>query len=303
MPKGPIRLALAEFKSQSIYGALNLLPPRTRLGVQYWRTYHRALDLRAPRLFSEKVQLLKLNPWLARQAHWADKVDAKAHAARILGDEWIIPTLWAGPQLPPRAERTWPTPFFIKASHGSGWNHYVPNEAARDWAVIERHCDHWLSTPWPRHLMETQYDFMQRRVLVEPRIGTGEALPIDYKFWVFNGRVEYISLTFDRLGTPSVMFLDRAWRRIEISDKRLTQATVVPERTSNYDRMLEAAERLGGHFPFARVDLYDLPDGPKFGEVTLTPASGLERGHPPDELDPIMGDMLDLAKYADPAPR
>ena len=39
------------------------------------------------------------------------------------------------------------------------------------------------------------------------------------------------------------------------------------------DRMIEAAESIGREFDFVRVDLYDLPDHPRFGELTFYPGS------------------------------
>jgi hypothetical protein len=39
--------------------------------------------------------------------------------------------------------------------------------------------------------------------------------------------------------------------------------------------MLRAAATLANGFRFARVDLYDTPKGPLFGEITFAPEAGL----------------------------
>jgi hypothetical protein len=54
--------------------------------------------------------------------------------------------------------------------------------------------------------------------------------------------------------------------------------------------MIEIAETLGAPFDFVRIDLYDLPDGPRFGEITFTPGSGFERFYP-DNYDRVLGDF------------
>ena len=61
--------------------------------------------------------------------------------------------------------------------------------------------------------------------------------------------------------------------------------------------MIEVAERLGAGFDFVRVDLYDLPDGPRFGELTFTPGAGLDPFHPP-EYDQRLGDLWAAAREA-----
>ena len=53
-----------------------------------------------------------------------------------------------------------------------------------------------------------------------------------------------------------------------------------PERPRYLEEMLQAATLLGRDFDFVRVDLYDLPEHPRFGEMTFYPGSGFERFHP-----------------------
>ena len=74
--------------------------------------------------------------------------------------------------------------------------------------------------------------------------------------------------------------------------------TVLPPRLSVQIQYLrahlrDAAETLGRHFSFATIDFYDLPEGPKFGEITFTPSSGHKR-FTPDEHDMRLGALLDL---------
>jgi hypothetical protein len=52
--------------------------------------------------------------------------------------------------------------------------------------------------------------------------------------------------------------------------------------------MVGIARTLSAEFPFVRVDLYDLPSGPLFGELTFSPGAGLMRFDPP-EYDEIVG--------------
>jgi hypothetical protein len=58
--------------------------------------------------------------------------------------------------------------------------------------------------------------------------------------------------------------------------------------------MIAGAEALGRNFVYARIDFYDLPEGPRFGEITLTPGSG-HFPFAPDERDFINGALMDLS--------
>lgn len=288
------RQTLTDAKRNAIAGLLRLLPDETSLQIQYLRAHHRFANLRDPRRFTEKLQVLKLRGGLDAYSDWVDKVRAKELVAAILGADWIIPTLWHGPALPPRTARTWPTPYLIKANHGSGWNLHVDNDADKDWPAIEKTCAQWMRRRWPRHLLERQYAGIAPQLLVEPRIGAASALPPDYKFWVFGGRVENVTITADRQTGRKIGVFDREWNHRSASHEHLPQAPDDTPRPPHFLAMRDAAEALGRNFPYARIDFYDLPDGPKFGEVTLTPSSGF-KSMEPDSYDLMLGALLDLS--------
>ncbi|MGB3797776.1 MAG: ATP-grasp fold amidoligase family protein, partial [Alteraurantiacibacter sp.] len=68
---------------------------------------------------------------------------------------------------------------------------------------------------------------------------------------------------------------DRDWNQLTV----LEEADVPPPK--NLQSMLHAAELVGRHFDFARVDFYEIDGSPKFGEVTFYPGSGLDPFDPP----------------------
>lgn len=297
------REALADVKRDAIAGAVRTLPDAWSLAIQYWRAHHRWPDLKAPKRFTEKIQWLKLHGDLADQWMWVDKVEAKKRVAALLGERWITPTLWHGTRLPPREERTWPTPYVIKANHGSGMYRHVRREADKDWAAIEKDCARWLRQTWRRELREHQYDAIPRQLLVEPRLGgDSDVLPYDYKFHVFGGRAEYIGVSMDRMSGLRVALVDRNWNAAPFATDSTNEEAPPPPRPPHFDEMLAGAELLGKAFPYARIDFYDLPDGPRFGEVTLTPSSGHKR-FAPDEWDERVGALLVLPEMRATPPR
>ncbi len=130
--------------------AVRLMPAQQSIELQYLRTYRRLPDLKRPKTFNEKIQRRKLFGKDARYAVLTDKVRVKELVAERLGRDWLIPTLFNGPALPPRAERTWPVPYILKANHGSGWNCFVSRPPTDvEWAQIEQATANWVATPWP----------------------------------------------------------------------------------------------------------------------------------------------------------
>jgi hypothetical protein len=74
-----------------------------------------------------------------------------------------------------------------------------------------------------------------------------------------------------------------------------SEYTQIP-KPSHYEEMITIAERLSAGFVHIRVDLYDTPEGVKFGEQTLYNASGLSKWMTL-EGDRFLGNMLQLKNF------
>lgn len=253
-------------------------PIRVRLA--YWWRHRRTVDLRHPQLFTELVQHRKLYERDARLPLLADKVAVKAWVAERLGPDWVVPTLWHGQALP--SAPAWPTPFVVKARHGCRQNVFV-HDAAVDWQRTRRRADRWTARRYGYWLDEWLYRHIPRGVLVEPFLGRGSELPVDYKCYVFGGRVEYVQVHLGRGTDHRWIVMDRDWRRVSAA-RRDPDPTPPP----SLPRILAAAETLARGHAFVRADFYDLGGQPMFGEMTFYPGSGLDR-FDPVSLDGDMG--------------
>jgi len=253
-----------------------------RVGIQvsYWWRHGRVPDVDDPRLFTEWVQHRKLYDRDPRMPALADKVAVKAWVTGQLGPGWVIPTLWHGTALP--GDAVWPRPFVVKARHGCNQSRFVFDETT-DWLRVRRDSARWMKGRYGGWLSEWLYRDVPRGLLVEPFVGHGRMLPIDYKFFVFGGRVEYVQVHLGRGQRHRWILLDRRWRRLS---GRTDEPD--PVRPDSLTRMIAAAETLGQGFTFVRVDMYDGALGPLFGEMTFYPGSGLDRFNPVS-LDARMG--------------
>ena len=216
----------------------------------------------------------------------SDKARVKSFVGARLGPDWLVPTLWSGTVLP--RECPWPRPFVVKSRHGSAQTIVVRDGEC--WSSIRRRAHRWLAKPYGGWLDEWGYRDIPRGILVEPFIGTGQALPIDYKVYVFGGRAAFVQVHLDRDHAHRWIVHDRDWRRFGGGPD-------APPPPTALAAMLAAAETLATDFTFARVDFYQPGELPLFGEMSFYPGSGLDPFDPP-ELDAAMGAMWLAARPA-----
>lgn len=253
---------------------------RLRVKLCYLVRHQKSVNLDAPTTFKELVQRRKLLNRDQRMVTLADKVAVKAHVAALLGNEWVIPTLWQGTEVPNFPN--WPQPFVLKSRHGCNQNIFV-REHDIDWPSVRARTKKWVKRTYGRWLDEWLYGQIPRGLLVEPFVGTQGQLPIDYKIFVFGGRATYVQVHLEREKRHRWIVLDRNWARVSAAT-----ADANPVCPKSLDRMLDAAETLARGFDFVRCDFYEIDGTPLFGEMTFYPGSGLDKFNP-IALDKVFG--------------
>jgi hypothetical protein len=255
-----------------------LLPPSIAARLQYFLRLRRFPNLTQPQTLTEKIQYRKLYDRDPRMPRLVDKILVKEFVRDSLGEDWIIPTVWSGKVLPPLDHRNWEPPYVLKANHGSGWNIFVYSKTP-DWESIEKISAKWTSLKYKPYSGQWAYLEVEPALLVEGYIGNISQLPVDYKLFVFSGKVQFIQVDTDRRSQHQRVFFDRAWRRQDFTIAFPTDPREISPPHS-VERMIWAAERISHEFLFVRVDFYEINGQPKFGEMTFYPESGLFRVSP-----------------------
>jgi len=244
-----------------------------RLRIGHWP------DLDSPRTFNEKIQAFKLRQRPRELVDWVDKAAVKPLVADMLGPDWIIPSLFEGPALP--QHRTWSLPYVIKANNSSGRNLFVRTQEEEDWNRLSRRAARWMRRPHPAITGEWLYTRIKPKIIAEPLLG-GDRLPPDFKFFVFDGRVEMIQVDTNRDRRHTRKLFDRDWNEMPVTLHYPRDPEDFP-RPGTLETMIAAAEKLGAVQPFVRADFYEIEGVPKFGEVTFTPGAGVEEFDPPHQ--------------------
>lgn len=258
---------------------MRLLPTRVLRHWMYLVMIRKPGNFRRPRTFNEKVNWRILHDRRDRIAAACDKSAMKemARAAYAGADLKIPRTLWFGTDLTDAPDLSAAPPWVLKPNNSSGHVMFGP-DPTQDAAAAAEHIRRWEATN-PAHLGEWGYTRARPGLLVEERIPTPDGRPpTDYKFFVFDGRVELIQVNRDRFGDQTATFLDADWNRIDVR-WRTTKVADEP-RPAELDAMLRIASALGTGWDFVRIDLYAVDGAVWFGEYTPYPGSGLLRYRP-----------------------
>ena len=255
---------------------LGLLPPRWGSAILFRYRLGR-WPSRASSSFSDKIHFYKMDRRYERMPQLADKVAVKEFVAGRLGREWVIPNLFVGKALPPRADRKWVPPYVIKTNNNSGTNIFIRQISDVNWDKIEKRLYRFLQDRHPKISNEWPYYYIEPMILVEKMLG--EEPPVDYKIFVFYGKAKLIQVDTDRFTEHKRAFFDIDWSRLPFSLEFPLETRPI-ERPVTLDRMIDAAEKLAEGLPFVRVDFYEVDGRPYFGEMTFFPGSGTERFHP-----------------------
>lgn len=268
----------------------------------YYRRFGKRLNLKRPKTFNEKLQWLKLNTYknnlLVTQC--ADKYKVreyikKTHCEDILNDIYYT---WNSP-----LEINWealPNKFVLKCNHGAGYNIVCRDKEKLNQDKIITTLTKWMKEDYWKNSVELCYKDIPKKIICEKFIETeSKELPLDYKVFCFHGKAEFVMICTDRESQkPKFFFVDKDWNLLPygLDYKYITDASILT-KPIGYEKLFFYAEKLSKPFPFVRADFYLNDNNILFGELTFTPAAGLDIELNNKEIrnvDIIIGNLLNL---------
>jgi hypothetical protein len=266
------------------------------------RLYHDKLgawpDLEHPAGFNEKILCKMLRDRRPLLTLFSDKLRVRDYVRRV-APGLALPTLyWWSSQVDSLPFDALPREFVLKANHGSGWNYLVENKAEVRAADLVRLARRWLKSDFTIVGREWAYRDIRRAVYAEQLLrGSEDAVPPDYKLFVFGGRLRLIQVDRDRFTRHTQVLYDRHWRYIDGTVAALQGTPIEPPQSLSL--MIESAEALSSKVDFVRVDLYEIDGRAHFGELTSSPNKGLSPFRP-RSLDHLLGEWLVPDDYSQP---
>lgn len=292
-------------KSQRIrFAILNMLswiPDKMMIKLQYIIKTGRKLNLKEPKRFTEKLQWYKLyyrNP-LMHQC--VDKYEVREYV-KSKGLSNILNEIYGVYDITDEIDfDKLPNKFVIKTTAGSGGQNVFVCKDKNDLnkKLVIKELKRWLKLNPKKHFgREWAYQGIKNRIIIEKYIEPNEGELVDYKFFCFNGKVDYIYVISDRiLGKSAKLGIyDKNYNKLDAYRCDEEKQTTPYKKPVNFDAMKEYAEILSSDFPHARIDFYEENGKAIFGEITFYDGSGYMK-YEPDNFDYDLGKKFELREY------
>lgn len=261
-----------------------------RFKMGYW------MDWKNPKTFSEKLQWLKLYDRNPEYAQMVDKYTVKEYVAKIIGEEYIIPTLGVWDKFEDIYFDNLPNQFVLKTTHGGGGSGVVicKDKTKFNLDDCKKRINRSMKQNIYKSLREWPYKNIKPRIIAEEYIGTGGDYIKDYKLFCFNGEPKAILIANGRFVEPETYFdyFDMDFNHFPFKQGGPNYHSKI-DVPPLFNEMKDIAKKLSKGFAHVRIDLYEFKGKLKFGEITFFDSSGFEK-FDPEDWAVIFGDWIKL---------
>lgn len=255
----------------------------------------RVLNLESPKLFTEKLQWLKLYDHKPEYTLMVDKYAVKKYVADKIGEEYVVPLYGVWDKFDDIDFNSLPDKFVLKCTHDSGSYAICKDkskfdiESAKNLFAKRLKRDYFVcSREWP-------YKNVKPRIIAEAYMEDDQHKELrDYKFFTFGGvpKVLYIAQGRGANGSVVADFFDMDFKHLPFTiDHDMAQTP--PEKPACFEEMKRLAAILSEGTPELRVDFYEVNGKVFFGEMTFFHCSGFAT-FTPDSWDKTFGDWITL---------
>lgn len=262
----------------------------------YYKTGQK-LNLDFPKLFSEKMQWLKLYDRQSRYTTMVDKYAVKQYVSNKIGEQYIIPTIGVWERFEDIDFDVLPNQFVLKCTHDSHGVVICRDKASINYKKVRKKLCRALRRNYYAPYREWPYKNVKPRIIAEQYMKDADSIELrDYKFYCFGGNPLYCQVISNRTSNETVDFFDMNWKHqdftgLALPHKKFSKAPI--PKPINLEKMKEFACVLSENIPFLRVDFYEVNGKLYFGELTFYPASGFGEFYP-TKWNEIMGDHIIL---------
>lgn len=277
-------------------GLFNWMSDKTYLSIAYRIRMGKKLNLESPETFNEKLQWLKLYNRNPKYTDMVDKYKAKEYVSKMIGTEYVIPTIGVWDKFEDIDFDSLPNQFVLKCTHDSGGLVICRDKQKLDISAVKRKINKSLKHNFYYAQREWPYKNVKPRIIAEQYMEDKEDKELrDYKFFCFDGRVKALFVATDRgnkYEETKFDFFDEEFNHLEIKNGH-PNANKVPHKPKQFNLMKDLAKKLSKGIPQVRVDFYEVNGQVYFGEMTFFNFSGMTPFEP-EEWDYKFGSWIKL---------
>jgi hypothetical protein len=285
-----VRMPSRSYAKLRLLGLLfYVLTPRVLYLARFLVYTRRLPSFSAPRRISDKLALRILsNHSTGRRRAMTDKLKCGAMVQSVCPElhikkvyaAWRTPAEFSLAGLPQR--------FALKLNNASGMTILVLDKSKADEEKLRAVVAQWLRLDYYHITQEPSYRGIEAKVFAEElTVSPGDFFPFELRLFCFHGKVKFLECEFNPTELNGVFFADPHWNLLPVRYRGQAQP-VLTARPAVLEQAIEIAEKLADGFDFIRVDMYDLPDGLTFSEMSSSPWGGLLDLEPSD-ADHLLG--------------
>lgn len=254
------------------------------------------LNIDHPKTYNEKIQWLKLNDHNPLYTTLVDKYAVKNYVSKIIGQQYIIPTIGVWDNVDDITWEKMPKQFVLKCTHDSGGIVICRDKSQLDIANSNKKLNYFLKREYYKRNREWPYKNVPHRIIAEEFMEDTETKELrDYKFFCFNGQPKALFIATDRTNPNTDTkfdFFDMDYNHLDLRNGH-PNAVNFPKKPKCFEEMKTLASKLSQGIPHVRVDFYEVDEKVYFGELTFYHWSGFVKFEP-SEWDYIFGSWIKL---------
>lgn len=259
--------------------------------LKYFLRCKKLLNLKSPKLFTEKIQWLKLYDCRPIKTILTDKILVRDWIKEKIGDEYLKKIYGIYHSFEEIDFSKLPSEYVIKANHGCNMQLLVIEGGRFNYEAVKNKFNGFLKTNYAYKTgFEMQYKDIKPLLFIEEYIKNTNEI-FEYSFFCFNGKPEYVLFASGkRTSKVCCTMFDMEWNNLHFNYGGDLHKNEIP-KPLYFEKMIEIAGILSKDFRFVRVDLNNVNGKIYFGEMTFTPSSGYMKFNP-SKYDKILGDKL-----------
>ncbi len=232
------------------------------------------LNLKNPSTFHEKILWLKMYFRVPNHTIYSDKIKVRQYLKNLFGIDYSVPLINVYDKVDEINFNELPNKYILKCNHGSSMNIIVRDNLKINQNEIKNQLNNWLKTDYGLIGREYQYKNIERKVLIEKLLYYDENNTlIDYKLFMFNGKLKLIQLMLKENGVEKKNFYDENWNLLDLQTTNTPISSDV-KKSIHFNKMLMIAENVAQNFYHIRVDFYAIRDEFYFSELTFHDSGG-----------------------------
>lgn len=249
------------------------ISPELCVKVRHKQLFKNEINLKNPKLFSEKIQWLKLYHRDDKIVLCSDKYRVRAYVENLIGKEYLINMPFVWNSYKEINFNMLPKSFVLKPNNSSGSVLICKDKKELNEKKAIRTIKKWQRENIGKYTGEWVYGEIPFKIICEEYL---EDEIVDYKFYFGGGEFICIQTISGRQsGHKRFAYYDENWNLLDIKREGILMPESPEEKPKQFEEMLEIAKKLAKGFIFVRVDLYCVKSNIYFGELSFYPNNGL----------------------------